>query len=75
MSPIAPNELKKDRLEITGAEVVCLVDDDPSVRKPVSRLLESDGFSVRAFSEPQAFLKMSRQTPSRSPFWISGWKA
>lgn len=58
MSQIAAaNELKKDRLEIAGAEVVCLVDDDPSVRKSVSRLLESDGFSVRAFSEPQAFLK------------------
>ena len=56
MSQIAANDLKEDRLEIAGAEVVCLVDDDPSVRKSVSRLLESDGFSVRAFSEPEAFL-------------------
>jgi FixJ family two-component response regulator len=49
-------ELKEDRPEIAHAEVVCLVDDDPSVRKSVSRLLGSDGFSVRAFSEPEAFL-------------------
>ncbi len=36
--------------------IVCLVDDDPSVRRSVSRLLESDGFTVRAFSEPRFFL-------------------
>jgi FixJ family two-component response regulator len=36
--------------------VVCLVDDDPSVRKSVTRLLESSGFKVDAFSEPEAFL-------------------
>ena len=62
-SPFIPNmnqttakELKQERPEIARAEVVCLVDDDPSVRKSVSRLLESDGFSVFAFSEPEAFL-------------------
>jgi FixJ family two-component response regulator len=49
-------ELEQGRCEIAHAEVVCLVDDDPSVRKSVSRLLESDGFSVHAFSEPEAFL-------------------
>jgi len=36
--------------------VVCLVDDDPSVRRSVGRLLESDGFKVLAFSQPQLFL-------------------
>jgi FixJ family two-component response regulator len=55
-SEITAQELKEDRPEIAHAEVVCLVDDDPSVRKSVSRLLESDGFSARAFSEPEAFL-------------------
>jgi FixJ family two-component response regulator len=50
------NELKQDRPEVAGTEVICLVDDDPSVCKSVSRLLESDGFSVRAFSAPEAFL-------------------
>jgi FixJ family two-component response regulator len=37
--------------------VVCLVDDDASVRKSVTRLLESSGFEVDAFSEPEAFLE------------------
>ena len=36
--------------------IVCLVDDDASVRKSVTRLLESSGFEVEAFSEPEAFL-------------------
>ena len=56
ISQITAKELKQERPEIAHAEVVCLVDDDPSVRKSVSRLLESDGFSVCAFSEPEAFL-------------------
>ena len=38
------------------APVVCLVDDDVSVRKSVTRVLESSGFKVDAFSEPEAFL-------------------
>ena len=38
------------------APVVCLVDDDASVRKSVARVLESSGFNVYAFSEPEAFL-------------------
>lgn len=37
--------------------VVCIVDDDFSVRRSISRLLEFDGFRARAFSEPEAFLK------------------
>jgi FixJ family two-component response regulator len=36
--------------------IVCVVDDDPSVRKSIARLLESCGFEVKAFSEPEAFL-------------------
>jgi FixJ family two-component response regulator len=39
-----------------GAPAVCLLDDDPLVRKSVTRLLESSGFKVDAFSEPEAFL-------------------
>ena len=38
------------------APVVCLVDDDASVRKSVARFLESSGFKVDVFSEPEAFL-------------------
>src|SRR6266566_1348825 len=56
-SQIIAKELKQGRPGIGHTEVIALVDDDPSVRKSVSRLLESDGFSVRAFSEPEAFLK------------------
>lgn len=40
----------------TVAEIVCLVDDDPAVLKSIGRLLASDGFSVHAFNDPQAFL-------------------
>lgn len=36
--------------------VVCVVDDDLSLRKSISRLLQSDGFAVRAFAEPREFL-------------------
>ena len=36
--------------------VVCLVDDDASVRKSIARLLESAGIQVEAFGEPEAFL-------------------
>jgi FixJ family two-component response regulator len=40
-----------------SSHVVCLVDDDLSLRKSVSRLLESDGFAVQAFAQPHEFLK------------------
>lgn len=36
--------------------IVCLVDDDSSVRKSLGRLLQSAGFEVHAFGEPEAFL-------------------
>lgn len=36
---------------------VCLVDDDASFRTSVTRFLDSSGFKVDAFSEPEAFLR------------------
>lgn len=36
---------------------VCLVDDDPSVLRSMRYLLESEGLSTRAFSNPEDFLK------------------
>ena len=36
--------------------VVCVVDDDASVCKSIARLLESAGFAVESFSEPEVFL-------------------
>jgi len=43
-----------------AAPVVCIVDDDESVRKSIVRVLESAGFKVQAFSEPDAFLRHLR---------------
>lgn len=63
MNPIPERQLDQDRSEIASAEIVCLVDDDPSVRKSVSRLLESAGFKVRSFGEPEAFLQYLAKNP------------
>jgi FixJ family two-component response regulator len=49
--------LQKSPPEDGDSEIVCLVDDDPSVRKSVGRLLESEGFKVLAFNEPTQFLE------------------
>jgi FixJ family two-component response regulator len=40
----------------TITDVVCLLDDDPSVLKAVGRLLSSAGWQVKQFSEPDEFL-------------------
>src|SRR5438045_4481449 len=37
-------------------QIVCVVDDDPSVLRSIERLLASDGLSVRAFNKPKEFL-------------------
>src|SRR6202011_983772 len=42
--------------EKSDMEIVCLVDDDASVLKPIERLLASDGLSVRGFNKPKEFL-------------------
>lgn len=44
-------------MSFVSDRVVCLVDDDSSVRKSICHLLESDGFSVHAFAEPDVFLE------------------
>jgi FixJ family two-component response regulator len=36
---------------------VCLLDDDPSILKATSRLLDSVGWSVQAFTDPVEFLE------------------
>jgi FixJ family two-component response regulator len=38
-------------------ETVCLLDDDPSVLKATSRLLDSVGWRVNAFTDPATFLE------------------
>jgi FixJ family two-component response regulator len=40
-----------------AAPVVFVVDDDPSVRRAIKRLIESVGLRVEAFGSPQAFLR------------------
>ncbi len=40
----------------TSQEICYVVDDDSSVRKSISRLLELEGFKVRAFGDPEDFL-------------------
>ena len=37
--------------------LVYLVDDDPSVRRAVGRLIRSEGFAVKGFASAQEFLK------------------
>jgi len=39
-----------------NANVVCLLDDDPSVLKGLSRLLKSTGWHAEQFSDPEKFL-------------------
>jgi len=46
--------------EKIAAETVCVVDDDFSVLKSVSRMLQSDGLSARAFADPRVFLEYVR---------------
>jgi FixJ family two-component response regulator len=41
---------------ITSEDICYVVDDDSSVRKSISRLLELEGFKVRAFGDPEDFL-------------------
>ena len=42
--------------QATTAEIVCLVDDEANVLTAIGRLLSSDGFAVRSFNNPMAFL-------------------
>jgi FixJ family two-component response regulator len=51
----APRQLTNSAASHT-ADVVCLVDDDASILRSISRMLKLDGVSVRAFSEPEEFL-------------------
>ena len=73
MSQTTEIELTPESAPIASGEVCYLVDDDPSVRKSISRLLESEGFNVRAFGEPEDFLNHMATNPVRlvvSDIWM-----
>lgn len=46
-------------------ELICLVDDDASVRKALVRLLRSAGFEARAFERSAEFLEYAALQPIR----------
>src|SRR4051812_11827855 len=46
-------------------EPICLVDDDPSVRKALLRLLRSAGLQARAFESGREFLEYAAHEPMR----------
>ena len=47
---------KPKPVQSAGNSCVWVLDDDSSMLKAVERLLKSEGFEVRKFSEPSAFL-------------------
>ena len=63
MQEIAQSRPVEKHSEGNVPRVVCLVDDDPSVRRSVGRLLESDGYKVLAFSQPELFLDFIANNP------------
>ena len=56
MSQTTETQLAPESSPTTSEEICYLVDDDPSMRKSISRLLELEGFKVRAFGDPEDFL-------------------
>ena len=65
MSEITGTKLAPDSSPTTSAEICYVVDDDPSVRKSITRLLELEGFKVRAFGDPEDFLNQMATSPVR----------
>src|ERR1700758_4228390 len=75
MSQTTETELTSDSPSTVSAEVCYLVDDDASVRKSISRLLESEGFNVRAFGQPEDFLNHMATNPVQLvvlDIWMEG---
>jgi FixJ family two-component response regulator len=57
---------------------ICLVDDDPAIRKAIGRLLESEGYKVNAFGEAESFLQhvATESVPVLvSDIWMEGLNA
>ena len=64
--PVPEGRLATRKFMASSANTVFLVDDDPSVRKALTRLIKSAGFAVHAFSSADDFLK-SRTTVDEVP--------
>jgi FixJ family two-component response regulator len=47
-------------LDNSLTDIICLLDDDPSVLKAVARLLSSAGWRTQQFSDPKKFLQYAR---------------
>jgi len=45
---------------VNGSRMVLLVDDDPSVRRALTRLIKSAGYNVQAFGSAREFLEWTR---------------
>ena len=65
MNQTTGTKLAPDSSPTTSAEICYVVDDDPSVRKSITRLLESEGVKVRAFGDPEDFLNEMATNPVR----------
>jgi FixJ family two-component response regulator len=56
MSETTPIKLAADCSPTSREQICYVVDDDASMRKSISRLLELEGYKVRAFGDPEDFL-------------------
>lgn len=65
MSQTNRTKVGPDSYPTTLGQICHLVDDDSSVRRSISRLLESEGFKVCAFEDPEAFLDHLATNPVR----------
>ena len=65
MSQTTGTKLAPDSSPTTSAEICYVVDDDPSVRKSITRLLRFEGFKVFAFGDPEDFLNQMATNPVR----------
>jgi len=65
LSQTTGTRLTPDFSPTTSAEICYVVDDDQSVRKSITRLLELEGFKVFAFGDPEDFLNQMATNPVR----------
>jgi FixJ family two-component response regulator len=51
----------------TNAQLIAIVDDDPSVRRALHRLVRSAGYTVQTFASAQEFLERLDSMPGQPP--------